>query len=141
MNINTSTNNLDISSNLRQLLVKLEFIGKIEAGQKPNMYKLTMSDSASWLDSFYRNFTGENSINMAHELEIILSECQTNIDRYQNDIDIVQLITNKLSNYRNGIKNLLVTYNSKTNISCRLEVLLNTTDILIKKLSDKNIKV
>lgn len=100
---------LHIPTSLRDLLVKLEFLGMIERGKKINVSTLSFTDAESWVGAVQRRITGEGKKGLVIFINQLIVQAITAMDEYQTT-DLAELISCYLSKARDGIMNLLITY-------------------------------
>lgn len=122
-----------IEPNLRDLLVKLEFFGTMKVGHKPNIQAMTISDSNSWMDFFYRRITRETCDNVATEIEDLTTRSEEALFRYSLDAEIVQVILSKLDLFYDGVESIRKTYNKLDRIKSRLAIVLGTLNLIFQK--------
>lgn len=117
---------------LHNLLVKLEFISKVERGNKINLNDMSIVDSSSWIASFFRSINGEGRRGLIAELRITISSSVRAIEEY-NGTEFCRIIVNHLNKARIGISNLSATYQNDAFTLANIDTLISDIDIQLKK--------
>ena len=125
------SNSNPIPHNLNELLAKLKIISKTEQGEKINMVSMTFTKQNEWFGWFWRGRQGEGRKNMIVQLEQIINQAITAITEYQNT-EFLTMIINRLVEARNGITNLITTYQADKNTSARLELIIDNINLQLK---------
>ena len=117
---------------VQQLLVQLEFLALIEKNLKPNMGDMTFSDSNSYLDSLWRMLRREGREKNMVFLEEVVKNALSLFEE-SRDEEWHHLLGDALSRARDGIRNLLVTYDNRPKVKAQVLVLLNMIDLRLNE--------
>lgn len=117
---------------VKEVLVNLEFLGKIQRGIKPNMKSRTFSDSDSWLDWCFRRLYGEGEKSLTTNLERIVDQTIVAIEQY-SESEFLPLIVSALSKAKVGVEHLRDTYTNHPDTSSKINVCLSSINLVLNK--------
>lgn len=123
---------MSMTSGLRDLLAKMEFLGMVRAGQKLNMSNMSFVESDSWTGSLMRRLFGENRRNTLIEIDQILDQAILAINDRNNN-DFLSLIITAMNRSREGISTLAITYCDHPQVVAKIKICLANIDIQLKK--------
>jgi hypothetical protein len=121
-----------IPPNLKDLLIKLEYLSMIERGKKPCMNDMTFVESTSWYGSLWRALNGENKRSMLVEIEQIVEQAISALSQY-SDTEFMTLIVNALARARAGITNLAPTYQDHPHVVSSIKVMTANIDLQLDR--------
>lgn len=127
--------NISMPVELRELLIKLEFISMCERGKKLNIKDFTFVDADSWMGSFKRFIKGEGRENTINEINNILDQAFTALQEY-SDNNYCSLITRDLELSKRGLENIADTYKKYPKIVASVKVCISSVDLHLKKQSN-----
>jgi hypothetical protein len=113
---------------LKSILMKLEYLGMIERGAKPNMNDMTFVRANSWFGALYRAINHESKDNVVLHVNQIINETIAAIDEYGKTKFLANIIQS-LSRARRGVSNLVDTYRDYPSIVVQLNVILVSIDL------------
>ena len=120
---------------VKEVLVNLEFLGKVQRGIKPNMKSRTFSDSDSWVGWFFRRLYGEGEKSLTTNLERIVDQTIVSIEQY-SETEFLPLIVTALSKAKVGVDHLMDTYVSHPDTSAKISVCLSSINLIFSKYPD-----
>jgi len=121
-----------IPVDLRELLVRLEFLSMNKRGNKINTNNMSFVSADSWFGCVKRAFNHENR---KTSLQFIINTVDLTIDyinKYSTS-EFLRIIINSLSTARIGICELATTYRNDPEIVSNLKVCLANIDIQLNK--------
>lgn len=117
---------------LQTLLTELDFISQIQRGNKPIMGEMILVDNDEWIKRIYKKFWfGETKDTIMSKIEQIISKTVDAIVAHKNTA-YIGLIVNKLSDAREGIASLSVTYEDYPKTKARINVQLQNIDLQLE---------
>ena len=121
---------------VNNIIVELKIISKIKKGEKLNINSKSIVHSDSWVGSFNRSFTGESRNLLILHLERVINDTYQIIDDI-NDKDLLENVYKNLNLAKGGIQNLLETYKDDINITCKISVIIENVEKILKKYNDE----
>jgi len=132
-NLKLSNHSSSIPKEIRDILIRLNFLSKIKTGKKINTYgKLSVVDSDSWIGAFMRAISHENRQVTLNFIISIIDLTTTAIKNFSNT-EFLRILINYLYNARSGIANLSSTYQGDLEFSSSIEVCLASIDMQLNK--------
>lgn len=113
-----------IPHTLQELLVELNFIGKITIDMKPCMNDKSLVHSNSWLGAIKRYINKEGRIPTMAKINNIIDRTIAALEQYRNNPKLYPLILAALQEAKNGIDNLRETYSEDIGMQAKLAVCL-----------------
>lgn len=121
-------------SHLRDLLVRLNFIGMIEKGYKPCFHDLSFVPAASWWGTMKRSWSSESGKLSIEKIESTIDEGIRSLKTFSGS-EFYPIVRSAIINSKKGIENIIETYKSVPSIVAHLQIVLETIRIN-KELSD-----
>lgn len=121
-----------IPVDLRDLLVKLEFLSMIKRGYKVNTSTMNFVDSDSWFGSLQRMLQHENRKTTLSYVTSTIDLAIDAIDKYSSS-DYIKILINSLATAKLGISELSSTYREDPEIISHIKVCLANIDIQLDK--------
>ena len=121
-----------IPFDLDDLLTELEFLSQIIQDKKPCMNDMTLVDSTSWFGAFKRYISGETRDKVINGVKKIVDKAIESIQTHK-DNEFLSLIINKLSQARQGIETLALTYKNDPKMISRINVILANIDLQLNR--------
>lgn len=122
-----------LPSDLRDILVKLEFVSQIQQGNKVNIKTMRIVDSSSWIGSFQRSLSHENRRATTDFVNNLVLDTIDVIKRY-NETMYIDTIVSAFSRAKVGIEYLSDTYHGDPDTVSRLRVSLTHINLQLQKL-------
>lgn len=119
----------EIPTYVKDLIVRMDYVGHVKPGMKLNVYPRTYADPSLWYTQGVRLMSGENGIKTADFIDGIneaLVDCLKG--RINVHSSVKKIITEKAKNFRQGLFNLIRTYEENPAVSSRLRTSLNQLD-------------
>lgn len=101
-----------IPGNIKEILINLEYLSKLEQGKKPNMSDQTFVNAygfSSFYGAFVRFMKSEGRKNMMIQINSIVDQALDALVKYK-DADYYGLLVEKLLSAKEGLLNLSKTY-------------------------------
>ncbi len=116
---------------LQTLLTELDFISQIKRGNKPIMGEMVLVDNNEWVKRAQKWWAGETKDTIMSKIDHIISKTVDAIIAHK-ETPYIGLIVNKLSDAREGISSLEVTYENFPKIKAKVRVLLQNIDFQLE---------
>lgn len=120
---------------LQTLLTELDFISQIQRGDKPIMGDMILVESGEYMKRFKKWWAGETKDTIMSKVEQIVSKTVDAIVAHKKTA-YIGLIVNKLSDAREGLAALLITYESYPKTKARINVQLQNIDLQLESYRD-----
>lgn len=121
----SSTNN----TNLRNILVNLDVISRLEKMDKLNTYYQNfIREKPSVITSFSRWFRNDDQLKTCMSLEALVNQCMDSLSKKQFDDNSSIKLIKYLMASRNGIENLRYTYSDNDTTNAMLTLIIETID-------------
>lgn len=125
-----STNPIPVE--LRELLVKLNYLSMIPSSSKLNTNTMSFVKSDSFLGSFLRKYYHEDrNVSLEFIKQTIITTIKL-INDYSKT-DFLKILINSLSTARLGISELLTTYREDPKMIANIQVCIDEIDIQLNK--------
>lgn len=121
-----------IPSSLCELLTHLQYIAMTKKDQKPCIRKMNFVDSNSTMGAIYRFFTSENHDSLVMYIEKIINQTVAALNEYQKT-EFLSIIMESLSEAKNGIENIITTYEKYPQTVSRLTVCLKNIKLQLDR--------
>ena len=121
-----------IPTGLQSLLVELDFLSQIQRGKKPLLDFMVLVENDEWLKRFQKWWHGENKDTIMSKIENIVNRTVDAIVDHKNTA-YIGILVNKLSDAKEGIASLLVTYGSFPKTIARINVQLQNIDLQLER--------
>ena len=133
-----------LPESLESLCVDLDFLARIEKGQKPCYNDRRLVSKESWFGSAYRTWYGESRIKMLEHLRETVKKTDEAINNPQN-AEFLALIINSLYGANKGVVNLADTYHDDEDTTKEIAKELNSMAVHLYRyqylINENNIEV
>lgn len=124
---------------LRSLLVQLEILSMVKNGSKINWGDHTFTEGNSWFDLNWwtgmmkRSRSGEGRKNTVTKINEIIDQTIDAIRQYEKHPEFFHLILTKLHGARNGLTNLIMTYQNRPETVAELRVCITNITLQLER--------
>ena len=133
-----------LPESLQCLLVDLDFLARIEKGQKPCYNDRVLVSASSWIGAAYRRYYGESRNKMLEHLKETVKKTDDAINNPQN-AEFLALIINSLYGANKGVLNLADTYHDDEETTKEIAKELNSMAVHLYRyqylINENNIEV
>lgn len=124
-----------IPGNIKEILINLEYLSKIEQGKKPCMSDQTFV-SAYGFSSLYgacvRFMKSEGRKNMMIQINSIVDQALDALVKYK-DADYYGLLVEKLMSAKEGLQNLIKTYDKRPRTVADITICIDNINLQLNK--------
>ena len=124
-----------IPGNIKEILINLEYLSKIEQGKKPCMSDQTFVNAygfSSYYGAFVRFMKSEGRKNMMIQINSIVDQALDALVKYK-DADYYALLVEKLLSAKEGLQNLTRTYVKYPRITSDITVCIDNINLQLNK--------
>lgn len=122
-----------LPGDLRDLLIKLEFVSQIQQGSKVNIKTMRIVDSSSWFGSFQRSLSHENRRATTDFINNLVLDTIDVIKRYSDTI-YISIVVSAFTRAKIGIEYLSDTYHDDPDTVSRFRVSLTHINLQLQRL-------
>lgn len=128
---------------LRGLLVQLEILSMVKPGCKINWGDNTFAEGTSWLEMkwwlgvFKRSRSGEGRKSTVTKINEIIDQTIIALQQYEKTPDFFQLIVARLESAKNGLLNLIITYQNCPETVAELRICVANISLQLDKYTQR----
>ena len=146
-NNNNNTNSSDTDEELDNIVLNLKILSKLKENYKLNVNDKNLSIDSSYIPSITRYFSDDSRNGtiiflenldklIKNKIEKIVEENSNNNMFLNSKENILLQISHNLTMSLVGLNNLIKTYNNDELITSKLEMVINSFDLKIKKIAN-----